>query len=97
MPTEQQKLIDKIPCLKTYTVFNSQFIENMPDLNLDIVDVIPEENEIVKLQNCEKFISNIILNGNLDLRFGNGTIAYYSPAMDYVFMPERKYFTKPKS
>ena len=92
MPAEQQKQIDKIPCLKTYTVFNSQFIENLTDLNLDIVDDLLEENETVELQNCEKFISNIILNGDLDLRFGNGTIAYYSPAMDYVFMPERKYF-----
>lgn len=92
MPAEQQKQIDKIPCLKTYTVFNSQFIENLTDLNLDIIDDLPEENEVDELQNCEKFISNIILNGDLDLRFGNGTIAYYSPAMDYVFMPERKYF-----
>ncbi|WP_419870995.1 zincin-like metallopeptidase domain-containing protein [Chryseobacterium sp. CT-SW4] len=92
MPAEQQKQIDKIPCLKTYTVFNSQFIENLTDLNLDIVDDLPKENEVEVLQNCENFISNIIQNGDLDLRFGNGTIAYYSPAMDYVFIPERKYF-----
>lgn len=92
MTKEQEKKINKIPCLKSYTVFNSEFIENLSELDLDIVDDLPEESEIEELQNCETFISNIITKGELDLRFGLGSTAYYSPALDFVFMPERKCF-----
>ncbi|MCT2410051.1 zincin-like metallopeptidase domain-containing protein [Chryseobacterium antibioticum] len=88
----QQNKINKIPCLKNYTVFNSQFIENLSDLNLNIIDDQPEEKELEELQNCESFISKIITKGELDLRFGVDTTAYYSPALDYIFMPEKKYF-----
>lgn len=92
MTKEQQKKINKIPCLKNYTVFNSQFIENIADLNLNIIDDLPEDKELEELQNCENFLSNIISKGELDLRFGIGSTAYYSPALDYVFMPEKKFF-----
>ncbi|RMZ61273.1 DUF1738 domain-containing protein [Chryseobacterium nematophagum] len=92
MAPEQQQHINKLHCLRNYIVFNSQFIENLSELDLDIVEELPEENGIGEIQNIENFISKIIVNGNLDLRFGNGSTAYYSSSSDYVFMPEKKHF-----
>jgi antirestriction protein ArdC len=93
MTPEQSKQIEKLPCIKNYVVFNSEFIENIQELNLNIViDDLPQENNIHEIENCENFISKIIVNGNLDLKFNKSAVAYYSPSNDFVSMPERQYF-----
>ena len=93
MTPEQIKEIEKMPCIRMYTVFNSEFIENIQDLNLNIdLDDQPQENEIEEIQNCENFISKIIVNGNLNLKFERNAVAFYSPSKDFVSMPERQFF-----
>lgn len=93
MDPEQTKDIEKIPRIKTYTVFNSQFIENIQDLNLNFdQDDQPQDTELEEIQNCEKFISKIIDNGHLNLKFDRTAIAFYSPSKDFVYMPERQFF-----
>lgn len=89
---EQWQNIDKIPVLKNYVVFNSEFIENLEEMNLDIVSDEPLESEILEMENCENFINKIIVNGNLDLRFGLDEVAFYSPRLDYVKLPKREIF-----
>lgn len=93
MDPEQTKEIEKIPCIKTYTVFNSEFIKNIQDLNLNIdQDDQPQCSELEEIQSCEKFISKIIDNGDLNLKFDRTAIAFYSPSKDFVYMPERQFF-----
>jgi len=92
MNEAERKNIGKIPCIKNYVVFNSELIENLSEINLDIVDEEASENEISEQVNCEIFISYIITKGNLKLKFGLEEVAYYSPSFDYVQLPERKYF-----
>jgi antirestriction protein ArdC len=96
MPTAIRKeKVKKIACPKTYVVFNSQQIENLSEMDLSIdPNEEPQENEIQQIENCENFISNIIVNGNLDLRFGIQPSAFYSPLQDYVMLPQRQIFTK---
>lgn len=56
MTEEQRKRIQKIPCPKTYVVFNSELIENISEINLDIQeDEEPETLEMEEQQNCENF------------------------------------------
>ena len=91
--TERTAKVQKIPCPKTYTVFNSEQIENLSELNLNFVsNDEPQENEISEIENCENFISKIIVNGNLDLRFGQKPTAFYSPRFDFVELPKREFF-----
>lgn len=93
MTPEQSKRIEKLPCIKNYVVFNSEFIENIQELNLNIdIDELPQENDIQEIENCENFVSKIIVNGNLDLKFSKSAVAFYSPSEDFVSMPERQYF-----
>lgn len=92
MTSAQLENILKIPCIKNYVVFNSEFIENIEELNLDIVSEEPTENEIFEIENCENFISKIIVNGNLDLRFGMREVAFYSPSRDFVQLPKKEFF-----
>lgn len=92
MSDAERKNIGKIPCIKNYVVFNSELIENLSEINLDIEDEEASENEISEQENCEIFISNIMTKGNLKLKFGLEEVAYYSPNFDYVQLPERKYF-----
>lgn len=84
--------IQKIACIKNYTVFNSVLIENFEELNINIIS--DDEFDLLEFEeqlNCENFISEIILGG-LNLKFSNKEVAFYSPKVDYVSMPEKKYF-----
>ncbi len=92
MTLEQLQLIDKIAVLKNYVVFNSELIENLSEINLEISTEEIEENEISEIENCENFIEKIIVNGNLNLKYGAEETAYYSPKMDYVMLPKRQFF-----
>ena len=89
---EQRKNLLKIACLKNYTVFNSELIENIEDINLNYSDDEPNEVNIFEIENCELFISKIIENGFLKLKFGLDEVAYYSPSLDYVKLPKREFF-----
>lgn len=92
MSEAERKNIGKIPCIKNYVVFNSELIENLAEININFESEEPVENEVLEQENCENFISNIISNGNLKLKFGIEEVAYYSPSFDYVQLPVRKYF-----
>ncbi|WP_262697306.1 zincin-like metallopeptidase domain-containing protein [Chryseobacterium nematophagum] len=82
----------KIPCLKNYVVFNSEFIDNLEEINLSIIDEEPQEYECNEIVNCEVFISKIIEKGNLKLRFSFSEVAFYTPTFDYVEMPKKEIF-----
>ncbi|HFK5512770.1 TPA: zincin-like metallopeptidase domain-containing protein, partial [Elizabethkingia anophelis] len=91
MTPEQQKQINKLPCLKNYVVFNSELIENLQEINLNILEDEPIDNDFLEMENCESFISNIISKG-LDLRFAVKDVAFYSPSLDYVQLPKKDFF-----
>jgi antirestriction protein ArdC len=94
MSLEQQKNINKLPCLKNYVVFNSELIENLDEINLNILEEEPVDNDFLEFENCEVFISNIISKG-LDLRFAVKDVAFYSPSLDYVQLPNKDLFFSP--
>ncbi|MCY1659301.1 zincin-like metallopeptidase domain-containing protein [Chryseobacterium sp. SL1] len=87
-----QKEYNKIPILKNFTVFNSEFIENLSEINLNIESEEPTENEVTEQENCEIFIQRIQEKGELRLKFALDEIAFYTPTFDYIQLPERKYF-----
>jgi len=82
MNDEEKKKIVKVPCVRNYTVFNSQQIENLDEIKNNFKEQIDEKNEILEIQNSENFISKIIKNGNLVLRYSMDEIAYYTPVSD---------------
>lgn len=93
MSVNERENIKKISCLKNYTVFNAELIENIADLNIDTV--IEEENLVLDFQeqcNSEEFINSIITNGNLTVRQTLSSTAYYTPLTDIISIPEKKYF-----
>lgn len=92
MNEEQKSKLIKLAILKNYVVFNSQFIENIDEINLDIEIEEPQENEIFEIENCENFISKIIVNGNLKLKFGIQETAFYTPNFDFVKLPKKELF-----
>lgn len=72
-----------IPMLKTYTVFNADFIDGLP---VDEVQPVTKP-EFQSIEECEKFISTI----GADIRFG-GDRAFYSPSQDFIQLPEKHDF-----
>lgn len=92
MNSEELKNIIKIPCVKNYVVFNSEFIENLDEINLSIFDEEPQDNECTEIENCELFISKIIERGNLNLRFSTAEVAFYTPTYDYIVLPNKQLF-----
>ena len=92
MTLEQIQNLDKIAVLKNYVVFNSELIENLEEINLDFQDEELEEIEIINNESCENFIAKIIVNGNLNLKFGIEETAYYTPSRDFVMLPKRELF-----
>jgi len=93
MTEEQRKRIQKIPCPKTYVVFNSELIENISEINLDIQeDEEPEALEMEEQQNCENFLSMIVVNGNLKIKYALRETAFYTPKFDFIQLPNKEYF-----
>lgn len=84
--------IAKIPCIKNYVVFNSNLIENIEELNLDIEINEPEELEFINQEKSEIFINHLINKGGLKLEFVQRSTGAYSPMIDKILMPEQKYF-----
>lgn len=73
-----------IPMLKTYTVFNADFIEGLP---VDEVEEVQEGGEFQTLEECERFIAgtHAVINHG-------GDRAYYSPSQDRIQLPNREDF-----
>lgn len=92
MSEEEKKKIVKIPCVKNYVVFNSEQIENLEEINLSLSVQNSIESHILEIENSEKFVYNIIKNGNLNLRYSINEIAFYSPGSDFVMLPKKEYF-----
>lgn len=92
MSNEEKKQIVKVPCVRNYTVFNSEQIENLEEIKISFQEENESTTEIIELENSEIFIYNIIKNGNLVLRYSMEEIAYYTPASDFVMLPKKQYF-----
>ena len=73
-----------IPMLKTYTVFNADFIEGLP---VDEVEETEAKDEFQSIEECEAFIRGthaVIKHG--------GDRAFYSPSNDFIQLPNREDF-----
>lgn len=94
MSSMERENITKIACLRNYTVFNSEFIENMEDVNINIEDLQDEIQELDFQEqiNCEMFIAKIIENGKLKIFPTISNIASYSPSRDCISIIEKKFF-----
>lgn len=92
MTQDEINKLNKIPCLKNYVVFNSEFIENLEELNLSIIDEEPQEIECNEIENCELFISKIIEKGKLKIKYATSEVAFYTPTFDFIEMPKREFF-----
>ena len=82
-PTTGQHDSKVIPMIKTYTVFNADFIEGLP---VDEVIEAPK-TEFQTIEECEDFIK---LSGATIQHGGNS--AHYAPASDYIQLPAREDF-----
>ena len=72
-----------IPMIKSYTVFNTDWIDGLPE-NPIIENPV---TEFQSLEECERFIENtkaVIKHG--------GDSAYYTPAMDFIQLPNKTDF-----
>ena len=72
-----------IPMLKTYTVFNTDFIDGLPVNEIEPV----EKPEFQSIEDCEQFIASI----GADIRHG-GNRAFYTSKDDYIQLPEKADF-----
>lgn len=92
LTADQLKEISKLPCIKSYVVFNADQIENLSELNLNIVTEEPEEFQFENRQNCESLINSAIENGNLNIQFLKISTGSYNPKLDIIKMPDKKHF-----
>ena len=76
-----------IPMVKTYTVFNADFIDGLP---VDDVEPVDDKPEFQSHDECEAFIAS----SGATINHG-GSSAHYSPALDYIQMPNREDFNTP--
>lgn len=77
-----------IPMVKTYTVFNADFVEGLPVD--DVAPIVEDTPEFQSHEECEAFIASsgaVIQHG--------GSSAHYSPSADYIQLPERESFNTP--
>ena len=72
-----------IPMLKTYTVFNTDFIDGLPVNEIEPI----EKPEFQSIEDCEQFIASI----SADIRHG-GNRAFYTSKDDYIQLPEKADF-----
>ena len=72
-----------IPMLKTYTVFNADFIDGLP---VDDIEPVPV-NEFQSIEECERFIAST----GATIKHG-GNNAFYAPDSDYIQLPEKTAF-----
>lgn len=88
--TTGEEKTERIPFLKSYTVFNAEQVEGLPEKYYATpVNPLPMEQ---RLEIAERFFANT----KADIRHG-GSRAYYSPASDYVQMPNFESFESRES
>lgn len=75
--------VDKIPLLKTYSVFNAAQCDNVPEL-----PVAEPLTECERIQQAEEFIAAT----GADIRHGDESRAYYVPSLDYISLPRAEHF-----
>ena len=92
MSSAELQQINKYPVIKNYVVFNSNQIENLEELNLNIDLNECEELEFKDQLNCEEFINNLTEKADLEIKFGQRTHGSYSPIFDYIKMPLKQHF-----
>lgn len=92
MTAEEQEQLNKTPIIKNYVVFNSNQIENIDELDLNIILDEPEELEFTEQDNCEKFIDGLTDRAQLNIEYIKTVHGSYSPTLDIIKMPLRKYF-----
>jgi antirestriction protein ArdC len=73
-----------IPMLKTYTVFNADFIDGLP---VDDIEPAESKPEFQTLEECEQFIAST----GASIKHG-GTSAFYAPDLDFIQLPAREDF-----
>jgi len=88
---EVERLV-KMPVIRNYVVFNSNQIENIEELDLDIISEEPEEIEFADQENCERFIQRLINTAGLKIEFVRTAHGSYSPKQDNINMPLKKHF-----
>jgi len=77
--------------VKIYYVFNISDIENLEEINFN--EIPGEEAEAFEdVLNGEEVINSLIENKNLILEHAETSVAYYSPKLDKVIIPKKKYF-----
>ncbi len=82
-----QEKTRNIPYLKTYSVFNVEQIERLPEIYYAQHE--PKHNdEMQRLEHAEQFFKNT----NADIRHGGGR-AFFSPSEDYIQMPAFESFS----
>lgn len=92
MSSAELQQINKYPVIKNYVVFNSNQIENLEELNLNIDLDEAQDLEFVDQINCENFVQKLIDNASLQIKFEQISHGSYSPIFDYIKMPLKKHF-----
>lgn len=88
---EERKKYLKIVGKKIYFVFNVSDIENLEEI--DFAEIPGEETQDFEdVLNGEELINSLIENKNLILEHAETSAAYYSPKLDKVVLPKKKYF-----
>ena len=81
---ERREYWDKnvYPMMKSYSVFNADCIEGIPE---EKVDVLSDEE---RNERCEK----ILANSPAKITYDGGNDAYYRPSTDTIHLPKREHF-----
>lgn len=76
-----------IPFLKAYVVFNAEQIDGLPERFTQPAVALTPERKLERIGHCEDFFAAV----GSDVRHG-GDRAYYSPAGDFIQMPQVEQF-----
>lgn len=88
--TTGEEIEHQISFMKSYTVFNAEQIEGLPEHFYTVHS--PVENPMQRLEHAELFFKAI----GADIRHG-GHRAFYSSAKDYIQMPDFEVFKDPEA
>lgn len=98
---EEQLKFTRYSVVKYYYVFNSDYIVNLDELNVNTVNTVreeleKEEAEFIEQENCEQFYNSLIDKGELKLLYEKINVAFYNLKKDTIYLPEKKYFKNEK-
>ena len=89
-----EKVIRKIPYLKTYTVFNVCDCEGLPQRWIP-QDFIAKNNK--PIESAEKIAKDFLDREKIELKHNNVNEAYYSVRYDYINLPPLERFNSPEN